>query len=169
MFRLATAREYRRLASILISGPAGGGKTQEALARLGTTTRNSVLADFSSVYNSITGTRRDPATGRFPIRRQADEVVLPLTEQLRRDIIRRARRLGFDVVATNSSGDPQIRRRLLELLGPGATEVVVDPGREVVEERLKVKSTGILGQECQKATSRWYDRINRNRVVDGGR
>ena len=44
------------MASILISGPPAGGKTQEALARLGTTTRNSVLADFSSIYNSITGT-----------------------------------------------------------------------------------------------------------------
>ena len=89
--------------------------------------------------------------------------MLPLTEQLRRLVITRARRLGFDVVATNSSGDPAIRRRLLALLGPGAREIIVDPGREVVEERLKVKSTGVLGQECQKATARWYDRINRNR------
>ena len=148
--------------SILISGPAGGGKTQAALATLGTTGRNAILADFSSTYNAITGTKRNP-DGLFPIRRQADEVFLPLTEQLRRETIIRGRRLGFDVVATNSSGDPAIRRRLLELLGPGAREVVIDPGREVVEERLKVKSTQVLGSECQKAIGRWYDRINRSR------
>ena len=145
---------------MLISGPAGGGKSQRALQELGI---GKVLADFSGLYNAVTATKRDPVTGRFPVRRQAQESVLPLVEQLRRETIRRATRLGFDVVATNSSGDPVIRRRLLQLLGPGAKEVVIDPGREVVEERLKVKSTGILGEECGKAVGRWYDRINRSR------
>ena len=143
--------------SILLSGPAGSGKSQEALKLLG---QNKILADFSATFVSIRGVRRDPATGRYPVRRGPDGQFLPLTEQLRRDTIRRARAHGFDLVVTNANGSESFRRRLLALMGPGAKEVVVDPGREVVEERLKVKSTGIIDPECSRAVGRWYDRLN---------
>ena len=143
--------------SILISGPAGTGKTQEALKRLG---HNKILADFTAQFNAIRGVRRDPSSGRFPVRGQAESGFLPLTEQMRREVIRRGRRHGFSVITTNSNGDPAFRRRLLELLGPGAREIILDPGREEVVERLKDKATGILDPECEKAANRWYSRIN---------
>ena len=144
--------------SILLSGPAGSNKSAEALKLLG---QNKILADFTSTFVSIRGVRRDPATGKYPVRRGPEGQFLPLTEQLRRDTIRRARAHGFDLVVTNANGSDAFRRRLLALMGPGAKEVIVDPGREVVEERLKVKATGILGQECSRAVGRWYERINR--------
>ena len=145
--------------SVLISGPAGTGKTKLALATLGTTGRNAILADFTAVFNAVTGTRRDPATGRFPIRRGPEQAFLPITERLRQDVIRRGREMGFDIVATNSDGSPARRRRLLELLGPGSKEIVLDPGEETVVDRLKAKETGILDPECGKAIGRWYTRL----------
>ncbi len=71
--------------------------------------------------------------------------------------------MGFDIVATNSDGSPARRRRLLEMLGPGAKEIVLDPGEATVVERLKSASSGILDPECGRAIGRWYERINRNR------
>ena len=64
-----------------------------------------------------------------------------------------------DVIATNSDGDPDRRRFLLSELGPGATERIVDPGREVVAARLADPSTGELSGECEAAIGRWYERL----------
>ena len=148
------------MASVLISGPAGSGKSALALATLGTTGRNAVLVDFTSIYNALLAQKRDPVSGKFPTRRQAQEVFLPLIERTRQRTIMLAVEMGFDVVATNANGSPAFRRRLLALMGPGAKEVIEDPGREVVEDRLK-DSAGVLGEDCQKASARWFDRINR--------
>ena len=42
----------------------------------------------------------------------------------------------IQVVVTNSDSSPERRATLLGLLKPGAREVVIDPGRAVVVERL---------------------------------
>ena len=43
---------------------------------------------------------------------------------------------GVDAIVTNSDGAPARREFLLALLGPGAEERVLDPGIDVVTERL---------------------------------
>lgn len=83
--------------------------------------------------------------------------MLALVEYLRSTAMREAVARDIDVVATNSDGAPERRRRLLERLGPGAIERVIDPGRAIVTDRLSVG--GALPAQCGTAIGRWYDRL----------
>ena len=53
---------------------------------------------------------------------------------------------------------PERRAFLLGQLGAGATERIVDPGRNIVEARLSDPETGVLSSECDSAIGRWYSR-----------
>ena len=74
----------------------------------------------------------NPETGRFPERLDADAYALALAEFVRLSTIRAAREQEVDPIVTNSDGNRDRRGFLLGLLGPGATERVIDPGRDVV-------------------------------------
>ena len=63
--------------------------------------------------------------------------------------------MELEVVYTNSQGRPPRRDELLRRLGPGAAEVVIDPGIDVVRRRLAVD--GALSDQCQEAIDRWYE------------
>ena len=142
---------------LLISGPAGGNKTAEARRVLEASTEPMVAADFQSILAALTLLQRQP-DGRFPPRRESQASwLLPLTEYVRMAIIGAAQNRGVDVVTTNSDGSPERRALLLSRLGPGATEVVIDPGIQVVTERLSVQGT--LDPDCASAISRWYGRL----------
>ena len=82
-----------------------------------------------------------------------------MTEYVRRAVITGARSRDIRLVATNSDGDPGRREFLLGLLGPGATERVIDPGVEAVSARLADPVTLELSLECEDAIGRWYRRI----------
>ena len=142
------------MASILLSGPAGAGKS--ALARQLFEERAGlvVIADFQSLFVALTAGRRGP-DGRYPLR---DERLLPLTEYTRRAVITGAIERDISVIATNSDGDPDRRAALLSRLGDGATERIVDPGEDVIKARLSDPITGELSDECQSAAARWYAR-----------
>ena len=140
--------------SVLISGPAGADKSRlarELLAALPI----GVAADFQSIYVALTLLERG-RDGRYPVR---DERLLPIVEYTRRAIITAATAREMSVIATNSDGDPARRARLLDALGRGATERIVDPGREVVAARLADATTGELSGACNAAVGRWYERI----------
>ena len=62
--------------------------------------------------------------------------------------------MDIEIIATNSDGSPQRREYLRGLLGPGAVEVVLDPGRAIVEERLSIN--GVLSQQCRNGINRWF-------------
>ena len=141
--------------SLLLSGPAGGGKSQEAKRLLEQHPELMAIIDFQSLYVAISGDVRGP-DGRYPLR---NEALLPLVEYLRRAALSAARAREIDVVATNSDGDPERRAFLLRELGPGASERVVDPGREVVAARLSDPVSGELGPQCEGAINRWYKRL----------
>ena len=83
--------------------------------------------------------------------------LLPLTEYVRMAIIGAAQERGVDVVSTNSDGSPERRALLLSRLGPGATELVIDPGIDVVTSRLSVNGT--LSEQCRGAIQRWHGRL----------
>ena len=142
--------------NVLISGPAGGGKSDvvrrevDLLKASGTP---AVAIEFQALYAALTGDVRDPDTGRYPDR---DPDLLPLVEYTRRAAITGATQKQITVVASNSDGDPVRRSFLLALLGIGARELVVDPGRAVVEARLAID--GDLSGECSAAVNRWYRR-----------
>ena len=139
--------------SFLLSGPAGAGKSQRAKELLAEIEELAVLVDFQSIYASLTGDVRGP-DGRYPLR---NDQLLPLVEYLRRAAITVARERGIAIVATNSDGDPDRRAFLLGMLGAGAIERIVDPGRAVVEARLS--EDGELSDECSQVISRWYGRL----------
>ena len=116
-----------------------------------------VAADFQSLLAALTLLERQ-ADGRYPPRRESQASwLLPLTEAIRQTVITIAVDREIDVVATNSDGSPERRALLLSRLGPLAVERVIDPGIEIVTERLSVDGT--LSDQCRDAIQRWHGRI----------
>ena len=145
------------MAGILLSGPAFGGKSRRARAILAAVTRPTALVDFTLLWATLTDTRRDPKTGRFPDRDDdgLDGALLPMIETVRQAAIRIAGEREVDVIATNSDGRPARRRYLLNLIGGGAVEEVVDPGRAVAARRAREH-----GEACEVLLDRWYGRLD---------
>lgn len=142
----------------LISGPAGAGKTAEARRLLLAATAPLVVADFQSILAALLLLERD-GSGRYPERLASQAYALPMAEYVRRAIITGAAEMDLAVVTTNSDGSSQRRAALLSRLGPGAREVVIDPGRDVVRQRLSVEVSGLSAQ-CSDAIDRWYTRLD---------
>ena len=142
--------------NLLISGPALAGKTELARERRLETLGPAVIADFQSIYAALLGIVRGP-DGRFPLRMEADDFALALTEYTRKAIVTGARDREISVILTNGDGSLARRRYLLEFLGPGAGEEIVDPGEDEITRRLI--SRGRRSQtQCERAVRRWYSR-----------
>ena len=142
------------MANVLLSGPAGAGKSALARRLREESNEPTVIADFQSLYAALTGDVRGP-DGRFPLR---DERLLPTTEYLRRAVVSAAVVRGIKVIATNSDGSDARRKFLLEQLGPGSTERIIDPGVVIIRARLSDPETGVISDECESAAQRWYSR-----------
>ena len=140
---------------LLVSGPAGAGKSAVAREELAARDGPAVAADFQSIVAALLLLERG-ADGRYPVR---PEWVLPLAEYVRRAVVTGAVNRDIAVVATNSDGSTARRRFLLEQLGPGAQERLIDPGRNVVAARLAHPVSGELDPECEAAINRWYARL----------
>ena len=145
------------MAGILLSGPAGGGKSQLARELLRQSNEPWIAADFQAIVAALLLQERGP-DGKYPLR---PDYVLPLAEYVRQSIISGANTRDLNIVATNSDGDPARRAYLLSLLGSDATERIVDPGYDVVVARLADTVTGDLSVDCGQAINRWYGRRNR--------
>ena len=142
---------------MLISGPAGSGKTEEARRLLAMSTEPMVAADFQSLLSSLLLQER-LANGRYPRRLDSQASwLLPLTEYLRMAVIGAAAARGIGVITTNSDGSPERRALLLSRLGPGATERILDPGIDVVTRRLS-NPDGTIDEQCVEAMGRFYNR-----------
>ena len=147
---------------ILVSGPAGAGKSQRAreILRLWRAEGvRGVLADFQSIYAAISGDVRGP-DGRYPLR---DDRLLSLTEYIRSTLVRSAAERDFPVVMTNSDGTDERRRELLRRLGAGANEQIIDPGESVVRAALADPWSGELSPQCNAAVMRWYRAVHKQR------
>ena len=143
------------MANVLISGPAGAGKSAIAREELEQAEGPAVAADFQSIVVALLLLERG-ADGRYPVR---PEWVLAIAEYVRRTVLTAAKARDIGIVATNSDGDPARREFLLSQLGPGAVEQIVDPGTDVVRARLAPPATGELSPECDAAINRWYGRL----------
>ncbi len=143
--------------NVLLTGPAGSGKSQAARELL-RTGKVDVVADFQSVLAACLLLERDPNTGRFPPRDRAAERLIPLAASIKSAIVSEARARGLTVAATISNGSPAQRHSLIAELG-GASERIIDPGRLVVEQRLADPVTGQLSSQCREAIARYYDNL----------
>ena len=141
---------------VLLSGPAGSGKSQTARQMLVDRVQPTAVIDFQAILAALALQERG-GDGRYPPRDASLGYLLPLAEYVRRAAISGALGRQLDVIATNSDGALDRRRELLGLLGPGATETVIDPGLDVVTERLSVN--GNLSSQCGEAINRWYGRL----------
>ena len=138
---------------LLLSGPAGAGKSTAARQEMETVSVPSVVVDFQSLYAALLLLERGP-TGRYPEREGRHAHLLSLAEYTRRAAISGAIQRELYPIVTNSDGSPERRAELINLMGAGSTERVIDPGREVVEGRLSV--SGQLSVQCAQAINRWY-------------
>ena len=141
---------------ILISGPAGSGKSQHARQVRAETVGPAVVIEFQEIYAMLLGIDRLDS-GRYPPRLASNDFAMPLTEYLRRAAISAATARDITPIVSNSDGDPSRRRALLGYMGVGSRETVIDPGIEVVTERLSVDGT--LDPSCREAIARWYGRL----------
>ena len=140
-----------------MTGPAGAGKSQEAKRLIEEAVAPLVVADFQSLYAALILLRRN-AAGRYPERNPAHAAyLLPMAEYTRQAIITGAAEMDVDVIATNSDGSPARRAALLQRLGPGAVERILDPGIDVVTQRLSGPD-GELSDQCRQAIQRFYGR-----------
>lgn len=138
--------------NLLISGPAGAAKSALARQELEAADGPMVAADFQAIVAALLLLQRGP-DGRYPIR---PEWVLPIAEYTRRAVISGAVGRGLGLVVTNSDGEIDRRQFLLSQMGEGATERVIDPGREIVTARLSDPMDGAISPECEGAINRWY-------------
>ena len=144
------------MAGVLISGPAGAGKTALARELLNNAATPTVAADFQTLYAALLLIERQP-DGRYPERLESQGYAMALAEHLRRVIIIAAAEREIDVAVTNSDGSRVRRGTLLDALGPGAVETAIDPGIAVVRSRLAVG--GVVSNQCESAIQRWYGRV----------
>lgn len=144
---------------LLLQGPAGSGKSQALPQFLGN--GYDVVADYTAIWAAITGATRDPATGLYPVRTQADAVVRTgLVSYLQAAVVRQALRVDLSaIVTTGSAGQDGKWEAIANEYGADFDTVTIDPGEAVVTERLKNQSsTGELLDECSSALKRWYRR-----------
>ena len=116
-----------------------------------------VAADFQALLAALLLLERLP-DGRYPARLDSQAAwLLPLVESIRQTVITFARDRDIDVVGTNSDGSPARRVYLLQRLGAGSAERIIDPGFDVVTERLS-NPDGTIDEQCVEARGRWYNR-----------
>ena len=145
---------------ILIQGPAGGGKSARyrELIESGAVV---AIADFTALWAAIGQHSRDPETGLYPVRTSEDPLVRTgLIAYVQATVVRQALRTGSSVAITTSQADQEARWREIAVQeGAEFRAETIDPGRQVVTERLAAQSpTGELQPECAQAINRWYRR-----------
>ena len=144
------------MAGVLLSGPAGSGKSQRAQQVLSEAVEPAVIIDFQSLLAALLGLERQP-DGRYPPRVASQAYALATAEYLRRAAITSARNSDLHAIVTNSDGNPVRRQDLLGFIGAGATEELVGAGltRDEILDRLR-DGDGVLDQQCIEAADRWF-------------
>ena len=139
----------------LLEGPAGSGKSQLArdMKRAG---QVDFIADVTALWVALTGVIRDATTGKYPVRNDNDPA-LRAALYLQATLARYTLREDLNCVVTTSQRN-QVRRwqDLAAEYQAALTVQTVDPGEEVVRERL-ADEDGTLSPECETAIGRWYE------------
>ena len=110
--------------NVLLSGPAGAGKSQIARQMLRDNPDLRAVADFTAIYAALSLVERGP-DGRYPVRHAHDDL-LPLTEYVRRAVITGAVQRGLGLIVTNSGW--RDRPPAIPLVADGRGRVRADRG-----------------------------------------
>ena len=141
----------------LLQGPAGSGKSQAARDLLANG-EATILADVTALWAALTGAVRDPETGLYPERADADPG-LAAARQVQERAVRVGLRDGESVVVTTSRRGQESRWAGVAIdSGALFSARTIDPGFDVVSARLADPVTGTLSGACSRALSRWYVR-----------
>ena len=139
---------------LLVEGPAGSGKSQLVASMLAAGELD-IVADLTGLWAALRGMARG-ADGRYPVRTDADPAVSSgLATYLRAAAVRQGLRADLRVAV--SAGTPDMAPRwaqVAEESGAAFTVRTVDPGEQVVRDRLAVD--GELHPQCERAVNRWY-------------
>lgn len=138
----------------LIEGPAGGGKSD--LAReMRTAGEIDLIADVTALWVALTGVRRGP-DGRYPVRLD-DDPALGAARYLQTTAVHHGLRENLNVAVTASVRDQAGKWGAVAAEnGAGFRVQTVDPGIDVVTDRLADPISGELSEECDVAIGRWY-------------
>ena len=140
----------------LVEGPAGSGKSQlvEGMLAAG---EIDVQADLTAIWVGLRGVRRGP-DGRYPKRLDGDPTITSgLAAYMRATVVRQGLRQGLRVAVT--SGTPATAVKWAEVARENQslfTVLTVDPGEDVVRQRLMEVGEDQLAEECERAVRRWY-------------
>ena len=141
---------------IIVAGPPAGGKSNWIREQLAIDPEWLVL-DFGRLAVALMGHRRDPETGRYPVRESGDPRLAFVGLFFAR-MVQEARERGLKAFVTTT--DPSKIEELSRLAGAARVQRI-DPGREVVRARLEVLYEGEeVPGECGKAVSRWYGSLS---------
>ena len=149
-----TGAEVRQGGALtLVQGPVASGKSQE-LDRLKAAGEIDVAADLTSLW-AATGLHKRGPSGKYPTR-TGDDPSLQLGRILKTVAVRQGLQNGMRVAVTTSVRGEEDRWRLeAEEHGAPFEVVTVDPGEDVIRERL-AGAGGVIEEECEVAFSRWY-------------
>ena len=131
-------------------------RARELLAELAAAGYEPVAADFQSIYAALLLLERLP-DGRYPERLDVQSYILAMVEFLRTAMIRNALEDDRPVVVTISEPPSGARHAaLLALFGGQARQETIDPGLEIILDRLAVD--GVVSDSCIDAAGRWFGR-----------
>ena len=140
---------------VLIEGPAGGGKSDLAreMRKAGEV---DLIADTTALWAALSGVQRDPATGKYPVRLD-DDPALDAARYVQTTAVHHGLREGRNVAVTTSQhGQSPKWGAIASEHGADFRVSTVDPGIDVVTERLADEVTGELSDECNAAIGRWF-------------
>lgn len=130
-----------------VLGPVSGGKSQFVDRER---EDGDVTIDFTALFAALASVQRG-ADGRYPERTDGDPR-LPFVQAVKNFALTEAIRRELNGHVTSSA------RHDVEPLQvrTGQEAVIIDPGRDVIEDRLRDPETGEISDECRKALERWY-------------
>lgn len=142
------------MALTLIEGPAGSAKSGLVGERI-LAGESDVVADLTQLWAALRAVERGP-DGRYPVRLDTDPAIASgLAAYMRRVAVRQGLRSGLSVVVTSGSRhEAGAYAAIAGELGAPFERITIDPGEDVVRERLS--RNGALSGQCEQAIRRWY-------------
>ena len=138
----------------VVAGPPFGGKSRFVRSRL---KGSEIWIDYTSLFAALAGQERDPETRRYPVRDTGDPR-LAYTALVRVIAIERAAESGLSGYVTTSRREDISR---LQDLASTDRLWIVDPGEDVVRDRMSAYYDGAVPGECEGAVAGWYRSVGR--------